>query len=56
MKADATLLLSRSEVAQLVTILESIEGVEKMFRQLGERESACARDPRSQIGERWSPH
>ncbi len=36
MKADATLLLSRSEVAQLLTILESIEAVEKMFRQLGE--------------------
>ena len=36
MKPEPTLLLSRSEIAQLLTIRECIEGVEKMFRQLGE--------------------
>src|SRR4051794_13828489 len=36
MNAEPTLLLSRSEVAQLLSIPESIDAVEKMFRQLGE--------------------
>ena len=34
--SESTLLLSRSEVAQLLTIPECMEAVEKMFRQLGE--------------------
>ena len=36
MNSEPTLLLSRSEVAQLLTIHECIEAVEKMFRLLGE--------------------
>ena len=35
MKPEPALLLSRSEIAQLLTIRECIEAVEKMFRQLG---------------------
>jgi hypothetical protein len=33
-----TLLLSRSEVSQLLSVPECIEAVEKMFRQLGNGE------------------
>src|SRR3954452_18661204 len=36
MNAEPTLLLSRSEVAQLLSIPECIDAVEKIFRQLGE--------------------
>jgi ornithine cyclodeaminase/alanine dehydrogenase len=36
MKSEAALLLSRSEVARLLTIPECIDAVEKMFRLLGE--------------------
>src|SRR3954468_24110226 len=36
MKSEQTLLLSRSEVAQLLTIPDCIRAVEEMFRQLGE--------------------
>jgi alanine dehydrogenase len=36
MKSEPTLLLSRSEVGQLLTMLECIDAVEKMFRLLGE--------------------
>ena len=36
MKSEPTLLLSRSEVAQLLTMSECIEAVETMFRRLGE--------------------
>ncbi len=36
MKSEAVLLLSRSEVARLLTIQECIDAVEKMFRLLGE--------------------
>ena len=36
MKSEPALLLSRREIAQLLTIRECIEAVEKMFRQLGE--------------------
>jgi len=36
MKPEPTLLLSRSEIAQLLTIRECIDAIEKMFRQLGE--------------------
>ena len=36
MQSDATMLLSRSEVAKLLTIRECIDAVERMFRQLGE--------------------
>ena len=36
MTSDQTLLLSRSEVARLLTMRECIEAVEKMFRFLGE--------------------
>jgi alanine dehydrogenase len=36
MNLSGTLLLSRREVAQLLTIPECIDAVEKMFRQLGE--------------------
>ena len=35
MKAEETLLLSRSEVAQLLTIPDCVRAVEEMFRQLG---------------------
>src|SRR3954469_23144725 len=36
MKSEQTLLLSRSEVARLLTIPDCIRAVEEMFRQLGE--------------------
>jgi ornithine cyclodeaminase/alanine dehydrogenase len=36
MKSEETLLLSRSEVARLLTIPDCIHAVEEMFRQLGE--------------------
>jgi alanine dehydrogenase len=36
MKTEETLLLSRSEVAQLLTIPDCVRAVEEMFRQLGE--------------------
>jgi len=36
MKSEETLLLSRSEVARLLTIGDCIQAVEEMFRQLGE--------------------
>ncbi|HKP04335.1 MAG TPA: ornithine cyclodeaminase family protein [Chthoniobacterales bacterium] len=36
MKSEPTLLLSRSEVAQLLMMPECIDAVEKMFRRLGE--------------------
>jgi alanine dehydrogenase len=36
MKSEPALLLSRSEVAQLLTMPECIDAVEKMFRKLGE--------------------
>jgi ornithine cyclodeaminase/alanine dehydrogenase-like protein (mu-crystallin family) len=36
MKSEPALLLSRSEVAQLLTMRECIAALEKMFRQLGE--------------------
>jgi ornithine cyclodeaminase/alanine dehydrogenase len=36
MKSEAALLLSRSEVARLLTIPECIDAIEKMFRLLGE--------------------
>jgi alanine dehydrogenase len=36
MNAEPTLLLSRSEVARLLTMAECTDAVEKMFRQLGE--------------------
>ena len=36
MQAEPTVLLSRSEVAKLLTVGECIDAVERMFRQLGE--------------------